>query len=98
MPSSIARPLRVTKSWRLRRGRRGGSRRLANTRRRRWTPRSSDRLAAVVKNPKATEALGQIQMTEADFRELVWLKSEVEHAEHDARMMITENISRVAQP
>jgi hypothetical protein len=28
---------------------------------------------------------------------LVWLKSEVEHAEHDARMMITENINRVDQ-
>jgi hypothetical protein len=36
-------------------------------------------------------------ITEADFRELVWLKSEVEHAEHDARMMIIDNINRVDQ-
>jgi len=38
-----------------------------------------------------------MQITESDFRELVWLKSEVEHAEHDARMMITDNINRVDQ-
>ena len=38
-----------------------------------------------------------MMITEADLRELVWLKSEVEHAEHDARMMITDNINRVDQ-
>jgi hypothetical protein len=50
-----------------------------------------------LKNPKATQALAGMKITGADFRELVWLKSEVEHAEHDARMMITENINRVDQ-
>ena len=61
------------------------------------TPHNSERLATVLKNPKATQALAGMKIAEADFRELVWLKSEVQHAEHDARMMITENINRVDQ-
>ena len=61
------------------------------------TPRTSKRLATVLKNPKATQALAKMKITESDVRELVWLKSEVEHAEHDARMMITDNINRVDQ-
>ena len=61
------------------------------------TPRTSKRLASVLKNPKATQVIARMTITEGDFRELVWLKSEVEHAEHDARMMITENINRVDQ-
>ena len=61
------------------------------------TPRTSKRLATVLKNPKATQALAKMKINESDFRELVWLKSEVEHAEHDARMMITDNINRVDQ-
>lgn len=59
--------------------------------------RASEHLATSLKNPKATQALAGMKITEADFRELVWLKMEVEHAEHDARMMITENINRVDQ-
>jgi hypothetical protein len=61
------------------------------------SPRASDHLAKILKNPQAIQALAGMKITEADFRELVWLKSEVEHAEHDARMMITENINRVDQ-
>ena len=61
------------------------------------TLRGSERLAAVLKNPNATQVLARMKIAGADFRELVWLKSEVEHAEHDARMMITENINRVDQ-
>jgi hypothetical protein len=61
------------------------------------SPRASARLANILKNPKAAQALAAMTITEADFRELVWLKSEVEHAEHDARMMITDNINRVDQ-
>jgi hypothetical protein len=57
----------------------------------------SERLRTILKNPKATQALAEMKITEADFLELFWLKSEVEHAEHDARMMITENINRVDQ-
>jgi tetratricopeptide (TPR) repeat protein len=61
------------------------------------SPLTSKRLATVLRNPRTTQALAAMKITEADFRELVWLKSEVEHAEHDARMMITENINRVDQ-
>jgi len=61
------------------------------------TPRTSKRLATISKNPKATQVLASMKITEGDFRELIWLKSEVEHAEHDARMMITDNINRVDQ-
>jgi tetratricopeptide (TPR) repeat protein len=58
------------------------------------SPRVSEHLAKILKNP---QALAGMKITEADFRELVWLKSEVEHAEHDARMMITDNMNRVDQ-
>jgi hypothetical protein len=61
------------------------------------SPRASDHLANTLKNPQATQALARMKITEADFRELVWLKSQLEHAEHDARMMITDNINRVDQ-
>jgi hypothetical protein len=60
-------------------------------------PRASERLTTILKSPKATHALAGMKIAEADFRELVWLKSEVGHAEHDARMMITANINRVDQ-
>jgi hypothetical protein len=58
------------------------------------SPRISEHLA---KNPRTNQALAGMKITEADFRELVWLKSEVEHAEHDAKMMITDNMNRVDQ-
>ena len=61
------------------------------------SPRASEHLAPILKNPKASQALARMLINEADLRELVWLKSEVEYAEHDARMMITENINRVDQ-
>jgi hypothetical protein len=61
------------------------------------SPRTSENLPKILKNPKAAQALAGMKITEADFRELFWLKSEVEHAEHDARMMITDNINRVDQ-
>jgi hypothetical protein len=61
------------------------------------TPSTSKRLGKILRHPKTTQALAGMKITEADFRELVWLKSEVEHAEHDARMMITDNINRVDQ-
>ncbi len=61
------------------------------------TPRTSERLKTILKYPEATQVLAGMKITESNFRELVWLKSEVEHAEHDARMMITENINRMDQ-
>jgi tetratricopeptide (TPR) repeat protein len=59
------------------------------------SPRASEHLTTILQTPQATQVLARMKISEGDFRELVWLKSEVEHAEHDARMMITENINRV---
>ena len=59
------------------------------------TPRGNERLATILKSPEATQALAGMKITQADFRELVWLKSEVQHAHHDARMMIIENTNRL---
>ena len=61
------------------------------------TPKASEHLGTVLKDPRAAQAIARMQITESDFRELSWLKSEVQHAEHDAKMMITENINRVDQ-
>jgi len=61
------------------------------------SPSTSKRLAPILKNPKAAQVLAEMKISEGDFRELFWLKSEVEHADHDARMMITANINRVDQ-
>ena len=61
------------------------------------SPRASEHLSPILRNPKAAQALAGMLITEADFHELVWLKSEVEHAEHDAKMMITDNINRLDQ-
>ena len=59
------------------------------------TARGSERLAAVLKTPGGAQALAGMQITQADFRELVWLRSEALHARHDARMMIIENTNRL---
>src|ERR1044072_3313300 len=61
------------------------------------SPRASKHLAKILKSPQTTQALAGMKISEADFRELVWLKSEVEHAEHDAKMMMTDNINRPDQ-
>ena len=59
------------------------------------TPRRSERLATIWKTPGATQALAGMKITQADFRELVWLMLEVQYARHDARMMIIENTNRL---
>jgi hypothetical protein len=59
------------------------------------TPRGNERLATILKTPKATQVLAGMMITRSDFRELVWLKAEVQHAHHDARMMIIENTNRL---
>jgi hypothetical protein len=59
------------------------------------SPFRSERLAALLKTPTATQALAGMKITQADFRELVWLMSEVQHAHHDSRLMIIENTNRL---
>jgi hypothetical protein len=57
----------------------------------------SEPLAPVVNAPDVRERLRTVSLKEQDALEIVWLKAEVEHAEHDAKSMITENINRVDQ-
>jgi hypothetical protein len=60
------------------------------------TPRS-ERLGALLENPKWGALVGRMKIGEADAKELAWLIAEVSLVEHDATMMITENINRVDQ-
>jgi hypothetical protein len=42
-----------------------------------------------------TDLFQKAQISEADLQELHWLKSEIEHVNHDTKMMITENTNRM---
>jgi tetratricopeptide (TPR) repeat protein len=57
----------------------------------------SETLAPVVNAPDVRERLRTVRMSEQDALEIAWLKAEVEHAEHDAKSTITENVNRVDQ-
>ncbi len=59
------------------------------------TPRASDHLRTILQSPKATQTLAKMKIAEGDFRELIWLQAEVQHARHDGRMMIIENTNRL---
>lgn len=45
-------------------------------------------------DPRFKELHARIQVTDADLKEIFWLKSEIQHVNHDTKMMITENINR----
>ena len=55
------------------------------------TPRSAERLADVLRDPRAAQVLAGMKIAEGDLHELVWLRAEAQNAHHDARMMIIEN-------
>ena len=59
------------------------------------TPRSAERLASVLKDPRANQVLGGMKISDGDFRELVWLRAEAQNVHHDARTMIIENTNRL---
>jgi hypothetical protein len=56
---------------------------------------SRERLRPILHDPRATGALAEMKITEADYRELVWLKAEAQHARHGSRRMILENTNRL---
>jgi hypothetical protein len=58
-------------------------------------PGASEHLGTILQNPATMQALAEMKMTEADLRELFWLKAEAQHARHDTRMMIIENTNRL---
>ena len=61
------------------------------------TALKSEHLASAVKDPDLRERLRTLALSEHDALEIAWLKAEVGHAEHDAKMMITENVNRADQ-
>lgn len=52
-----------------------------------WNPMRTD--------PRFIELKSRIRVSEADSKEMFWLKMEVENVGHDTNMMITENINRM---
>jgi hypothetical protein len=61
------------------------------------SPLKSEHLAPTLNTSDLEALIRNIANPESDYREIVWLQAEVGHAEHDARMMITENINRLDQ-
>jgi hypothetical protein len=49
---------------------------------------------SIQSNPQFQTLHGKIRISEADLKELYWLKAEIEHVNHDTKMMITENMNR----
>jgi hypothetical protein len=46
-------------------------------------------------DPRFQELCSRVRISEADLKELYWLKSEVQNISHDTKMMITESMTRV---
>jgi hypothetical protein len=54
-----------------------------------------DVFADVRSSPDIQRRLAAMKISEADYAELFWLKTEMNNLEHDIKMMITENINRL---
>ncbi len=54
-----------------------------------------DELKSIKSDPRFNELHSRLRVSEADLKELHWLKAEIEHVNHDTKMMITENMNRV---
>ncbi len=50
---------------------------------------------SIQSDPRFEALHSRIQVSEADMKELYWLKSEIQNVSHETKMMITENISRL---
>jgi hypothetical protein len=46
-------------------------------------------------DPRFEALQSRVRVSEADLRELYWLKAEIQNISHETNMMITENINRV---
>ena len=53
-----------------------------------------DELKLLKADPQFKTLHAKIRISEADLKELYWLKAEIEHVNHDTKMMITENMNR----
>jgi hypothetical protein len=54
-----------------------------------------DIFADLRSSPEIQRRLASMKISEADYAELFWLKTEMNNMEHDIKMMITENINRL---
>ena len=54
-----------------------------------------EELKSIRSDPRFNSLKSQVRISEADMKELFWLKAEMEHINHDIKMMITENMNRV---
>jgi len=52
-------------------------------------------LKPIRNHPRFQELYSRVRISEADLKELYWLKSEVQNISHDTNMMITESMARL---
>lgn len=54
-----------------------------------------EELKSIRSDPRFTALHSRVRVSEADLKELAWLKMEIENVNHDIKMMITENTNRL---
>ncbi len=54
-----------------------------------------EELQSIRSDPRFRELHSRVRVSEADLKEIFWLKAEIESVRHDTKMMITENMNRV---
>ncbi len=55
----------------------------------------NDKINAAGSDPRFKELYSRIRVSEADLKELYWLKAEIQNVSHETKMMITANVNRV---
>lgn len=61
------------------------------------TPRQGATPSPLLGHPQAKDLLNRMTIGAADYQELGWLRMEIARVEHEAKLMITENVDRVDQ-
>lgn len=54
-----------------------------------------EELKSIRSDPRFQELHSRVRVSEADLKEIYWLKAEIESVRHDTKMMITENMNRL---
>ncbi len=54
-----------------------------------------EELNSIRSDPRFRELQSRLRVSEADLKEIFWLKAEVGNVRHDSKMMISENVNRV---
>ncbi len=50
---------------------------------------------SIKSDPRFRQLHSRVRVSEADLKELSWMKAEIQNIQHDTKMMITQNINRV---